>query len=65
MASYTYKSGHQSIINDQPFTDNATYELTTEILNDMNNKLLVGGIFFDLGETFEYLNHNILLNKLI
>lgn len=24
MASYTYKSGHQSIINDQSFTDNAT-----------------------------------------
>jgi len=26
-------------------TDNATYKLTTEILNAMNNKLLVGGIF--------------------
>jgi hypothetical protein len=29
-------------------TDNATYKLTTEILNIMNNKLLVGGIFCDL-----------------
>jgi len=29
-------------------TDNATYKLTTEILNAMNNKLLVGGIFCDL-----------------
>jgi len=28
--------------------DNATYKLTTEILNAMNNKLLVGGIFCDL-----------------
>jgi hypothetical protein len=46
-------------------TDSATYKLTTEILNDMNNKLLVGGIFFDLEETFEYVNHNILLTKLI
>jgi hypothetical protein len=27
-------------------TDNATDKLTTEILNVMNNKLLVGGIFF-------------------
>jgi len=27
------------------FTGNATYKLTTEILNAMNNKLLVGGIF--------------------
>ena len=26
-------------------TDNATYKLKTEILNTMNNKLLVGGIF--------------------
>jgi len=26
-------------------TDNATYKLTTETLNAMNNKLLVGGIF--------------------
>jgi len=26
-------------------TDNATYKLTTEILNTMNNKVLVGGIF--------------------
>ena len=26
-------------------TDNATYKLTTEILNAMKNKLLVGGIF--------------------
>jgi hypothetical protein len=25
--------------------DNATYKLTTEILNAMNNKQLVGGIF--------------------
>ena len=25
--------------------DNATYKLTTEILNTMNNKLLAGGIF--------------------
>jgi len=28
-------------------TDNATYKLTTEILNAMNNKLPVGGIFYD------------------
>jgi len=27
-------------------TDKATYNLTTDILNDMNNKLLAGGIFF-------------------
>jgi len=35
--------------------DNATYKLTTEILNAMNNILLVGGIFCDLEKTCDVL----------
>jgi hypothetical protein len=39
--------------------DNTIYKLTTEILNAMNNKQIVGGIFCDLEKAFDCVDHDI------
>ena len=45
-------------------TDYVIYKLTTKILNAMNNKLLVGGIFCDLEEAFDCVDHGTRMSKL-
>ena len=45
LAKYNILSNEQYGFREELRTDNATYKLTTEILNTMNNKLLVGGYF--------------------
>jgi len=42
-------------------TENATYKLINEVLNALNNKQIVGGIFCDLTKEFDCVNHDILI----
>jgi hypothetical protein len=45
-------------------TDKASYTLIHEILTALNNKQIVGGIFYDSRKAFNCVNHRILLTKL-
>ena len=45
-------------------TEKAIYHLTNNILKALDNRQLVGGIFFDLSKAFDYVNYDILLAKL-
>jgi hypothetical protein len=44
--------------------ETASYYLINNILEALNNKFIVGGIFCDLTEAFDCVNHTILLSKL-
>jgi hypothetical protein len=59
---YQHINNNQILVNEQfgfrhsSLTDIVTYKLTKNILTDLNNKLLVGGIFCDLHKAFDCLN---------
>jgi len=45
-------------------TETASYNLINNILEALNNKYIVGGIFCDVTKAFDCVNHTILLSKL-
>jgi hypothetical protein len=67
---YQHLNNHNILVNEQfgfraqSSTEKATFILINEILEALNSKKLVGGIFCDLEKAFDSVNHDILLCKL-
>ena len=52
------------VLGNNLSTEAATFNLLNNILDALNNKYMVGGIFCDLSKAFDCINHSVLLTKL-
>jgi len=61
---------HNNMLTDQQYgfrknysTNEAIFKLIYEVLNALNDKSMVGSIFFDLEKPFDSVNHSLLIKK--
>jgi hypothetical protein len=64
LEKYNMLVGEQYGFRANSSTEKAIYKLINDILEALNNKIIVGGLFCDLHKAFDCVDHGILLRKL-